>query len=325
MGTRHARSLKALGNAEIVLFADVIEERAAKLQAEIGSGTVVSNVHQAWEDPRVDAVIIATHHDSHPDFAVRAANGGKHIFIEKPLSLTLEGAHQVVEPVQKNKVNLMVGFQARFATLVQQAKAHIPNALVSTGQIVDPRWGDTSWAQSPERGGANVLSQGVHTFDLLCHFHEARPVAIAAGGGTFTHPGSPLIDSVVSTILFADGSTAAAVIGDFGPAHHVKKSFYQVFDGRGKSATLFDYYAGLTVGEGRDVVKTTTVEQLTGEEKEDYLGYRQEMREFVHSIIERRPLQRGATEVDGLFATALALGAFQSIRHHKFVDLPKIS
>ena len=118
--------------------------------------------------------------------------------------------------------------------------------------MIDPRWGDALWAQSPDRGGANVISQGVHTFDLLSYFHDSEPVAIAAGGGAFTHPDSALIDSTVCTIYYANGSTASAVIGDFGPAHHVKKSFYQLFDGQGKSATIYGYFAGLTLGDGKE-------------------------------------------------------------------------
>ena len=122
------------------------------------------------EDPRIQAVVIATHHDSHPDYAVMAANAGKHILIEKPLALTVAEARRIVEAVAANDVQLMVGFQARFAPLVTRAKAFIPQSLVSTGQMIDPRWSESSWAQSPDRGGANVISQGVHTFDLLSYF-----------------------------------------------------------------------------------------------------------------------------------------------------------
>ena len=138
-----------------------------------------------------------------------AANAGKHILIEKPLALTVAEARRIVEAVESNDVQLMVGFQARFAPLVARTKAFIPQSLVSTGQMIDPRWGDALWAQSPDRGGANVLSQGVHTFDLLSYFHDSEPVAIAAGGGAFTHAGSDLIDSTVCTIYYANGSTAS--------------------------------------------------------------------------------------------------------------------
>ena len=235
MGTIHARNLTALGVGEVVTFADAAPEKAAALQAEVGTGVVRTDIRRAIEDPSIQAVVIATHHDSHPDYAVMAANAGKHILIEKPLALTVAEARRMVEAVESNGVQLMVGFQARFAPLVSRAKAFIPQSLVSTGQMIDPRWGDALWAQSPDRGGANVLSQGVHTFDLLSYFHDSEPVAIAAGGGAFTHADSDLIDSTVCTIYYANGSTASAVIGDFGPAHHVKKSFYQLFDGEGRA------------------------------------------------------------------------------------------
>ena len=250
-----------------------------------------------------------------------AANAGKHMLIEKPLALTVAEARRIVEAVAANDVQLMVGFQARFAPLVTRAKAFIPQSLVSTGQMIDPRWSETSWAQSPDRGGANVISQGVHTFDLLSYFHAAEPVAIAAGGGAFTHPDSALIDSTVCTVYYANGSTASAVIGDFGPAHHVKKSFYQLFDAEGKSATIYGYFAGLTLGDGKETRQSTTVEQLSPEEQEDYTGYCALIREFAASVGEQRPIRTGATARDGLLATALAIGAFTSIRERRIIEL----
>ena len=84
MGTIHARNLTALGLGEVVTFADAVPEKAAALQAEVGTGAVCTDVRRAIEDPRIQAVIIATHHDSHPEYAVMAANAGKHMLIEKP-------------------------------------------------------------------------------------------------------------------------------------------------------------------------------------------------------------------------------------------------
>ena len=321
MGSIHAHNLTALGLGEVVTFADAAPEKAAALQAAVGTGTVSTDIRRAIEDPRIQAVVIATHHDSHPDYAVMAANAGKHMLIEKPLALTVAEARRIVEAVAANDVQLMVGFQARFAPLVTRAKAFIPQSLVSTGQMIDPRWSESSWAQSPDRGGANVISQGVHTFDLLSYFHAAEPVAIAAGGGAFTHPDSALIDSTVCTIYYANGSTASAVIGDFGPAHHVKKSFYQLFDAEGKSATIYGYFAGLTLGDGKETRQAATVEQLSPGEQADYTGYRALMREFAASVGEGRPIRTGATARDGLLATALAISAFTSIRERRIVEL----
>ena len=157
MGTIHARNLTALGLGEVVTFADAAPERAAALQADVGTGAVCTDVRRAIEDPRIQAVIIATHHDSHPDYAVMAANAGKHILIEKPLALTVAESRRIVEAVAANDVQLMVGFQARFAPLVTRAKAFIPQSLVSTGQMIDPRWSETR-GRSRRTGAAPTSS-----------------------------------------------------------------------------------------------------------------------------------------------------------------------
>ena len=56
MGTIHARNLTALGLGEVVTFADAAPERAAALQAEVGTGTVSTDIRRAIEDPRIQAV-----------------------------------------------------------------------------------------------------------------------------------------------------------------------------------------------------------------------------------------------------------------------------
>ena len=110
------------------------------------------------------------------------------------------------------------------------------------GQLVDPRWGDESWANDPIEGGGNVLSQGCHLFDAMYWLAGAEPVTIHAEGGNLTHPKIPEItDSVVATIRFANGCVASAINGDFGTPALAGKAFYELF-GETNTATLYSYY-----------------------------------------------------------------------------------
>ena len=190
------------------------------------------------------------------------------------------------------------------------------------GQRIDPRWSDTSWAQDPVTGGGNVLSQGVHMFDLLSYLAGDEPVALHAEGGTFTHDPATtqVIDSVVATIRFAGGAVASVNIGDFGPSDWAGRAFCQLFDAAGLSATIYRYFEGVQIarrGEARDV----TVADLTLAERADLLGYAAEIKEFVACARENRPPKIGAGVKDGTRATRLALAAFESIRTGHTVDL----
>ena len=166
-------------------------ERAAALQADVGTGAVCTDVRRAIEDPRIQAVIIATHHDSHPDYAVMAANAGKHILIEKPLALTVAESRRIVAAVAANDVQLMVGFQARFAPLVTRAKAFIPQSLVSTGQMIDPRWSETlvGAVAGPGRRQRHLPRRAYVRPALLLPRLRSRSLSLPAGGA-FTHPDS---------------------------------------------------------------------------------------------------------------------------------------
>lgn len=318
MGTTHATSAAGNERARVVALVDPRLEAAQKLKDRLGlagdDAYVDTSLDRALADPNVGAVVIATHHDLHPSLAIAAARAGKHILCEKPLALTLDACHAIRDSVRDAGVQLVVGFQARHAPLVRLAAKRVPRPRILLGQMIDPRWGDTHWAVSPLEGGGNVLSQGVHTFDLLCNLAGDEPETVFAGGGTLTHePNSTdVIDSVAATIRFHSGATAAVVIGDFGPSPWTGKSYYELFDAAGNSATIYHYYEAVRFGTGepRDIHK----DDFSPEQREDYAGYRAEMAEFVACALENRPPAISANVDDGVRATALALACFESIR-----------
>ena len=351
MGTRHTLLLGALADAEVTLFVDPEPSAIERLRERSRLPDVpgVASLDDPAVRERADAVVIATHHDLHPRLAVAAADAGKHVFVEKPLALTLDGCREIEAAVARNGVQLMVGFQARHSPFVAVAREAIPRPRVLVGEMIDPVWPIGRWSQDPVAGGGNVLSQGVHTFDLLCFLAGSEPVALHAEGGTLTHdPGATdVVDSVVATIRFANGAVASAVIGDFGPDAYVGKSFYQLFDAAGRSATVYGYYTGARVfdGErytdysvdrvtrGRLVGMGRTAEAGPAEPSTAHLpaaeagdplgpyGYAGELAEFVDCALERRPPRIGADVHAGTRATRLALACFESIRSGRPVPL----
>jgi predicted dehydrogenase len=270
----------------------------------------------------VDAVVVATHHDLHPPLAAGAAAAGKHVFVEKPLALTLDGCRAIAAAAARSGVQVVVGFQARHCPYVRRAREAVPRPRVLVGQMIDPRWGDAHWAQDPVTGGGNVLSQGVHTLDLLCYLAGDEPVALHAEGGTFTHDAgaTEVIDTIVATIRFAGGAAASVTIGDFGPSPWAGKAFYQLFDAAGRSATVYRYYAGVVLGRGRETLEVTAAD-LSPAERADPYGYVGEMAEFVACARGGHPPEIAAGIAAGTRATRLALAAFESIRTGRTIAL----
>jgi len=240
MGKVHAKELKQAG-ARVYGLADPRLDVAEALKQEVGAERVVADGRALIDDPNVDAVVIATHHDLHVPQALAAAQAGKHIFIEKPLALTVAECEQVVAAVESAGVKAMCGFQARFSPFCRTLRELVGKPLVLLATFTDPKWGPTSWANDPKAGGGNVLSQGCHMFDMMCYFAQGEPAVIHAEGGNFQHPELPITDSVVATIRFANGVVASAVVGDYGFNPTLGKAAYHLYAGS-KVGALVRYY-----------------------------------------------------------------------------------
>ncbi|HIE51177.1 MAG TPA: Gfo/Idh/MocA family oxidoreductase [Armatimonadetes bacterium] len=315
MARTHARILAHLPEAYLRGFADLREEAAQRLRAEVDGEYATTDVARLLEDEGIDVVLICTHHDSHRPLCIQAAQAGKHVFVEKPLTLSIEDCQEVERAVEGAGVKLMVGFQARFSPFSQKLKEVIPRPLVTVGQLVDPRWGDEIWANDPVEGGGNVLSQGCHAFDLVCWFNDSEPVTIYAEGGNFTHPQLPITDSVVATIRFANGSVASVIIGDFGANPFTGKAFYELFDGT-KTGTMYGYYSEPALRFWGTDLETYTVADLPPERRDRWgaHGYVDMMRALLAWVGRDVDPVVAAQAKEGTRATALGVKAIEAIK-----------
>jgi predicted dehydrogenase len=167
-------------------------------EASTDAGVILSS-------PDLDAVVIATRHDSHASLAIRALGGGKAVFVEKPLCLTIEelDAIDAAHAAAKRPL-LMVGFNRRFAPLAIRMKSLLsavsgPKAFVITvnaGAIQADHW-----TQDRSVGGGRIAGEACHFVDLLRHLagspivaHQRTTMAGTSG------------DTATLQLTFADGS-----------------------------------------------------------------------------------------------------------------------
>jgi predicted dehydrogenase/threonine dehydrogenase-like Zn-dependent dehydrogenase len=177
---------------------------------KFGFAQAASDAAAILADPEIDAVCIATRHDSHARYVEAALKAGKHVFVEKPLCLTMdelagiEAAHAAVGGARL----LMVGFNRRFAPMVVKAKARLATTpgrksfimTVNAGQIPAEHW-----IQDPAVGGGRLVGEGCHFIDLLRHLAGA-PVTDFDAAGMEAPGGAPRADTAVIRLSFADGS-----------------------------------------------------------------------------------------------------------------------
>src|SRR5271156_3642127 len=140
---------------------------------------LADSYEQILHDPDIDAVVLATPHSQHQAQALAAAAARKHIFVEKPITLDLAGAHAVVDAARKAGVVLAVGLARRFHPSLAALRARVQDgrlgkviAMVaqhttSTAQFVAL----DNWRAAPEEApGGALTAVGVHALDHMIEF-----------------------------------------------------------------------------------------------------------------------------------------------------------
>ena len=169
------------------------------------------------------ALMIGTRHHLHAPLVLRALQGGKHTFVEKPLCLTREELAQIDEAMTSSAGSVMVGFNRRFApatTAMMQTLQNIPGPKTLAFHVNAGALAPDHWYANVDESGGRVLGEACHFFDFACHV-LGRPVKVKAQ--TVGRPSVP--DSVTAQIEFADGSSAQVIYSAEGDSAFPKESF----------------------------------------------------------------------------------------------------
>ena len=193
---------------------------------KFGFDYCTTDYRETLNDPDIDAIIIATRHNTHARFATEALRAGKHVFVEKPLALDLEQLREIVEAYQeanrrinesasgqirnpKSEIqNLMVGFNRRFSPFTVALKEWLSftdlpmviNCRVNAGFVPPDRW-----EQYPDVGGGRIVGEVCHFVDLIQYLTGAYPVQVYAqamkAAGQYLSE-----DNLIITLTMSDGS-----------------------------------------------------------------------------------------------------------------------
>ncbi|TMQ55190.1 MAG: zinc-binding dehydrogenase [Candidatus Eisenbacteria bacterium] len=158
---------------------------AEALARRYGFRYATTEVERVIGDPEINAVLIATRHDSHARFARMALEAGKHVYVEKPLALTEDELAPIVAALGARGADapsLWVGHNRRFSALSRETLAHF--AGVKARQVVAtvraaPVPAD-SWYQDPAEGGGILFGDVCHFIDLAIWFAKSLPVEVHA-------------------------------------------------------------------------------------------------------------------------------------------------
>ena len=192
-----------------------------------GFTQATTDLHTIWDSPRINTVVIATRHQAHASQVLAALGAGKHVFVEKPLCLTLaeldeirnatlhrqepRGADAATRDSDKaphlacdDKPILMVGFNRRFSPHIQKIKQLLGSVSAPKSFIMTVNAGaipPDHWTQDPHLGGGRIIGEACHFIDLL-RFLAAAPI----GEFDRTYMTSATHDTATITLKFAEGS-----------------------------------------------------------------------------------------------------------------------
>lgn len=170
----HADAILKIQSARLAGITDINEKAAAGFAYKYHT-RVFSSVDSLLESNEVDAVCICTPSGLHAPLAIKAANAGKHVVVEKPMAITLGEAEDVVRACKANGVKLAVISQLRFTDAVRKLKAAVEKGVLGrlvAGDIYmkyhrpQEYYDNGGWRGTWEMdGGGALINQGIHGVD----------------------------------------------------------------------------------------------------------------------------------------------------------------
>lgn len=155
---------------KIVALVDPMESIRRETAAEYGIEAQYDNLEQALEKSEFEAVIITTPPASHLPLSVLAADNKKHIFLEKPMGLTIDDCNLISAAVDKNQVFLQLGFMRRFDPEFVHAYERIQGGEIGDPMMIKsnthgPGLPSARWAQDLQTSNGMLSEVNSHDWD----------------------------------------------------------------------------------------------------------------------------------------------------------------
>ncbi len=210
------RNFQKLG-AQCAAIAEVYEPNTAEALKEAPQAKTYVEYRRLLEDKSLDAVVIASPDHHHAPMLMEALSAGKDVYLEKPLSHSLEQSLQMIKAVRSSNRIVQIGMQRRSAEAIRKAKKLVDDGLLGRVTMVKPQWNwniaqplDNSplagkldwdrflgsakkrplepmrfrrWRYFQDYAGGNMTDQGTHLMDVVQWFMKSGPPRSAVAHG----------------------------------------------------------------------------------------------------------------------------------------------
>jgi len=265
-GPNMVRNFAEAGGSRVEMVSDLSHQRLDLVFSRYPAIRVCRDHQELVNDPKVDAVVIATPVSTHFPLAMEALEAGKHVLVEKPMTATAEEGHRLIEEAQKRELVLMVDHTFVYMGAVRKIKQ-----LMDVGELGEIYYYDST------RVNLGLFQYDVNVlFDLAVHdlaimeylLDGIKPTAVSAAGKSHV-PGRP--ENIAYLTLFFDSPLIAHITVNWLSPVKVR----QALIGGSKKMVVFNdlepnekvkvYDAGITVNDSQDKVYEAMVDYRMGD------------------------------------------------------------
>ena len=263
-------------------------------------------------NPEINTVFIATRHDSHAQYVIKALKAGKNVFVEKPLCIREDEFEEIRKAWAEactgdgRQPLLMEGFNRRFSPLTGLIREKLALPPLSMIYRVNAGFISTdSWVQDREIGGGRIIGEVCHFVDYLTFINGSLPVSVYAAAMPDSQTTS---DTLTITLKYENGSIGS-IQNYANGSKGLAKEYIEIY-GYGVTAVMHDFKKIIVYGRGRPFKKT-----LLTQDK----GQKAEVKAFLDAV-----QQGGAAPIpiaEIFSATDVAFKIMESLRTGQVIAL----
>ena len=213
IGKVHAENIaKFVPEMEIKTVADpYMNEDTAAFLARLRISNIVKDPERILQDPEIRAVVVCSPTDLHAEYAIKAAEVGKDVFVEKPIDYRLDRVHAVIDASKKAGVKLQVGFCRRFDRHHRAVYEAVRAGKVGQVHLVkiSSRDPDPPFIDYVKVSGGIFYDMMAHDFDMARFLADSEVTEVFANGAVLVDPAigeAGDVDTAVVTLKFASGA-----------------------------------------------------------------------------------------------------------------------
>jgi inositol 2-dehydrogenase len=312
-----------VAEADLVALADANEQTSAEVAGRYNVKDHYTDYRKLLDRKDIDAVVITTPTSTHVEVIKAAAAAGKQIFTEKPLGDSLKACDDAMKAVKEAGVQMQVGFMRRYDPAYKMAKQKIDEGLIGKPVLFksisrDPHRTSLEFAKRENSGGL-ILDMGVHDFDLARWLMGSEVDSVYSIGGALVYPELKEVGDIDNAILSL--KMANESIGEI----DLSRNAVYGYDIR---TEVLGSDGGLVIGK---LQQTSTLMMTRSGVTHDTVpyfmerfgeAYAEEIRDFVDSLLNKRPA--AVTGTDARAATAIGIAATLSYDEQRPVKLTEI-